>query len=738
MKLSSIILVCGFLLLAIYVYIYIYIYGKGRPAKTRRNIKLVQFRPKILNVVTNSLYITYIRKNKGMILACILISTFLCILTYPGIMYTDSYARISFVSNLKMSIHAFLNGDVWLYEVGSWLTVTPSFFIMLSKEIVGSVVLYTFLQCFCFFLITYIFGDYLTKKNHKIWNRFCITVSPVMWAFGVFYEASVGCVTAILCLILLIWKWEQMQSRFDKIFTCLLIIISSYICFGYRANAFTILPALILIILIKYRNRIRSLVMIGSIFLGFLFTSLIPKMLNINTMSSYAAGFAWEIVSTIQTMDSEKQAEYADYLDDIFGSGSTQQAIDNSHYIEQNAHINNMLAGSINASAISEPGNPKRILKKYVGLIKREPQVYIKTKWDFVSHMLGIGKSLTIYGYEYNLLDSMGQFGFNDSVPRKTYVNYFNAFMLYMKVFRMPWVMFLTALVLIAVYRIKICGIGSELNIYEATYFIALFYYGAYLVNTQSFEFRYYFPSWLLLFLIIISLLADILFERDFLKHAAVMSFCFITIACIFGGYEMYTKAGGDMIYRVSKSGKLLYENDENRVYYYKDNLYFIANRKADTEYPYSLYFYPVEGDMIINDFSFKEKEIPSPFWTEDISVVELPKQALISLGFGQCYYNVKLWESYLDFSSFLTVPSKILVSDYTDNEWTGGYSNTENCLLLDNDNIQNYWLKGKGLLLPSGTVARILDVVEVDGSLRIYTDMKIDDITIRRIPVVD
>ena len=440
----------------------------------------------------------------------------------------------------------------------------------------------------------------------------------------------------------------------------------------------------------------------------------------------------------LQTMDSEKQAEYADYLDDIFGSGSTQQAIDNSHYIEQNAHINNMLAGSINASAISEPGNPKRILKKYVGLIKREPQVYIKTKWDFVSHMLGIGKSLTIYGYEYNLLDSMGQFGFNDSVPRKTYVNYFNAFMLYMKVFRMPWVMFLTALVLIAVYRIKICGIGSELNIYEATYFIALFYYGAYLVNTQSFEFRYYFPSWLLLFLIIISLLADILFERDFLKHAAVMSFCFITIACIFGGYEMYTKAGGDMIYRVSKSGKLLYENDENRVYYYKDNLYFIANRKADTEYPYSLYFYPVEGDMIINDFSFKEKEIPSPFWTEDISVVELPKQALISLGFGQCYYNVKLWESYLDFSSFLTVPSKILVSDYTDNEWTGGYSNTENCLLLDNDNIQNYWLKGKGLLLPSGTVARILDVVEVDGSLRIYTDMKIDDITIRRIPVVD
>ena len=91
-----------------------------------------------------------------------------------------------------------------------------------------------------------------------------------------------------------------------------------------------------------------------------------------------------------------------------------------------------------------------------------------------------------------------------------------------------------------------------------------------------------------------------------------------------------------------------------------------------------------------------------------------------------------------MDFSSFLTVPSKILVSDYTDNEWTGGYSNTENCLLLDNDNIQNYWLKGKGLLLPSGTVARILDVVEVDGSLRIYTDMKIDDITIRRIPVVD
>ena len=192
--------------------------------------------------INESKYKRWILENKGMLLISILIAIFLTILTYPGIMYSDSYARIGVTSELKTAIHAFNVGNVSMTNLASWLTITPSFFILLSEQIVGSVVLYTFVQCFLLFLSTYIMGDGLTNEGHRRWNRLCITLNPVLWAFGVYYEASVGCVTAIMGILLLVWKWDSLSSYFDKIITIVLLIFSSYVCLGYRANAFTIIP----------------------------------------------------------------------------------------------------------------------------------------------------------------------------------------------------------------------------------------------------------------------------------------------------------------------------------------------------------------------------------------------------------------------------------------------------------------------------------------------------------------
>ena len=131
--------------------------------------------------INESKYKRWILENKGMLLISILIAIFLTILTYPGIMYSDSYARIGVTSELKTAIHAFNVGNVSMTNLASWLTITPSFFILLSEQIVGSVVLYTFVQCFLLFLSTYIMGDGLTNEGHRRWNRLCITLNPVLW-----------------------------------------------------------------------------------------------------------------------------------------------------------------------------------------------------------------------------------------------------------------------------------------------------------------------------------------------------------------------------------------------------------------------------------------------------------------------------------------------------------------------------------------------------------------------------
>ena len=100
-------------------------------------------------------------------------------------------------------------------------------------------------------------------------------------------------------ILLLVWKWDSLSSYFDKIITIVLLIFSSYVCLGYRANAFTIIPILILIVILKERKVIKSTMIICSICIGTIMALAVPKALNIDTMSSYAGSLIWEMVSTI-------------------------------------------------------------------------------------------------------------------------------------------------------------------------------------------------------------------------------------------------------------------------------------------------------------------------------------------------------------------------------------------------------------------------------------------------------
>ena len=495
---------------------------------------------KICNTLKQSVYTKWIIKQRTNLFISISISIFLTILTYPGILYSDSYGRIAMSENVKTSIYAFLHGEIENYPTGSWLTVTPSFFIMLSKAIVGSIVLYTFIQSLSFLFFTYVYNDQLNENKHPVWNKLCLLLSPVIWAFSIYYEASVGCVTAILAMLLLIWKWRVLQSVFDKVITIILLIFSSFVCFGYRANAFSIIPVIFIIVLLREKKIFSRLAIMVSVFLGFIGTFLVPAILNINTMSSYSAGFAWEIVSTIQSMDTEKQEEYKNYLDDIFGEGSTKAAIHVSIYDEQEATINPMFESPINPVNISAEGNSAKLIKKYVKLAVNEPKAFLKMKWEFISHTLGIEKPINLFEYNYNRGEQMDEYGFNDSPQRERFVNLFHAFMEFMVIFRRPWILYLVSLILILIWRFKFCCKNSPINLYEASFGVALFYYGAYILNTQSFEFRYFFPSWLLLFSIIIGLSSQLLLNKKRTRIIAALVFVVVFIIPFIGGLVKY------------------------------------------------------------------------------------------------------------------------------------------------------------------------------------------------------
>lgn len=487
------------------------------------------------NSLKESQYILFVRNNRDIICASMIISLLLLLISYPGIMYMDSYRRFEQLGKVNSGVHAFLTGNRNLVSESCWWTLTPIYFLDFSVKLTGNVALYIYLQSFFFIAILYVIGKKLISKR-KIIMTLYVLGTPVLCGYAVYHEAGISCVTAIIAIVLLIWKWEDFHIKVDQAITVMLLAFLSFIAFGYRANAFTIMPVLIAVIFVKLKKKSQAIMMLAAITAGFWLVSAIPKAINIDTMSSYAGSLVWEMISVIQTMDEDRQKEYMGYLDDIFGEGITANAVGLNTYTEYDSEINDIWWGHpFDAAEVSREENTREVIKKYFLLMMKEPDVFFQTKWSFIEHTMGISMPLRFYEYFYNAWDYMPVFGFNDSEPRKIFVDYIQQYMEFMEIFRRPWIMFTAAFIPIAVGRCRTGGNKKELTMQEALFGIAVFYYGAFVLNTQSFEFRYFFPSWLLLFLIISSCIAQVSRRR---KRRTVLYI-------VFGLWTVVTLGGG-------------------------------------------------------------------------------------------------------------------------------------------------------------------------------------------------
>ena len=669
----------------------------------------------------NSAYITFLKKRKTMILVSLFIAVFLTILTYPGILYSDSYSRIGYAQNFRLWIHNLFEGNTSLVQDGVWLTLEPSFFIYLSLRLTGNISMYTFMQCFLCYFTAFVLAGELSRHNYRIIYG-GILLTPVFAAYSVYYEAGVGCAIAIVWILILIWKWDRLKNKLDQVISCILLVVFSFIAFGYRANAFTIIPIICIITFWKYRIKIKSIVITCCMFIGFLLVTALPLVLHIDTMSSYAAGFVWEIVSTIQNMDEVKKESYLTYLDDIFGEGTTRNAVDINTSTEQAEWNICPLLGAVNVGMLSEQ-ETKNVINKYISIAKEEPRDFIKTKSYFTAGTLGITEPLKMVEYDYDRWGGMSEYGFNDCVQRKSFVDFFLSYMEFMKLFRSPWIMYLLAAGCLISERIRAKMELKNITLQEAMFLTSVFYYGAFILNNQSFEFRYFFPSWLLLFFVIIATISNIiqLIEaKSVLKYSI---FYLILAGCLFGGYIKLTEYGDEMLSDVENNARLVYSREEQKIYYKDGKLYFVFDQKADTEYQVFLHYFPIEGEGINHDFRFLENCEYTSFWNKKIVVKEIPLQMLSRLEFGQYYGAVRFWEYQCEISEFVSPAETISVLDFNEEGWTNGYSDSEYCFLAEKMDLENFMLVGKKLVLPDGNVMRVTNVLNVNNYQRIYTE---------------
>lgn len=450
--------------------------------------------------LSQNYYVRKLDENRG-ILFCALVLALLCtFISYPGIWYSDSYGRVNFANVIKKDAKLLLTGEGISEASQNWLTVVPSFFMAISKYLTGHVALYTFAQSFAFLSVTFLFIKKLNTSYR--WLQYLLFgISPLILCVSVYYEAGVGCVTGIAMLVLLFDSAHEEKNRSGGVVEVFLVIAATFVTFGYRANAFTIIPVLLAYVWLSGYRKTKKLILTASLTIGLALVSLFPKILKIDTMSSASAGFVWEIVTAIQRMDGEKQQQYLDYFDEIGGEGSTALAVQSSYETSVNGFI--WQGGGLNSQALSgetDEDAPVTVVKKYVEFIIREPVIYLQTKLDFIKRSLGIDGEISVKEWDYNRGDGMGAYGFNDCSKRETFVESYRKANERLGFYTcQPWLVFLISFVLVAVMWLQKDG---RRGLYLFVLMLAAFYYGAYLINTQSFEIRYFYPSLYLLMIL--------------------------------------------------------------------------------------------------------------------------------------------------------------------------------------------------------------------------------------------
>ena len=473
----------------------------------------------VSNLSKNGYYSERFKATRGIWFWSGVLALICTLISYPGIWYSDSYVRVTTGQAVLNAIIKTLTGQRFPLETGNAFTIIPSFFMALSQGLTGHVALYTFMQAFAFFAATFLLIRELNPEHARL-HSFLFAVCPLIYGMSVYYEAGVGCAAGMVCLMLLFRRIREEKSQRDRILEFLLVVFASFVTVGYRTNALTIIPVLVFYLLQLKTDKARKGVILLALVVGILVTKALPWAFDIHSDSTASVGIVWEILTVIQRMEPMEQEQYQNYLDEIGGEGATRQALQISRETTAGSF---MWSRTLGTETLSVPGATGKVLKKYVHLVLEKPVDWLRVKWDFVRKSLGIGEALDYSEYNYNRWDAMSEFGFNDSLQRHMF---YNSFMKTVRFFGFyilhPWLPFLASLLMHLAETIRQ---RKKQSFSAFVFWMAVFYYLAYLLDTPAFDFRYFYPSLFLLIILDIEIMLKwiIAFFRRIRKEKEVV-----------------------------------------------------------------------------------------------------------------------------------------------------------------------------------------------------------------------
>jgi hypothetical protein len=432
-------------------------------------------------------------KRTGWLLAASVVLGAVCTaIAWPGIFYSDSYGRWFLARNLA-------GGNLAVQD--DWLSVPPQLFMALLWRITGSYGSFTLMQSVLFFFTAFCAINFFCGRGAPV-SMLLFAACPVFYGFAVYVEMSVGCVSALLWLLMLILNagrpalagWRRGKKLLYFALCCFL-----YFCMlGFRQNALTVLPALAAALVWTARRAgiwWPALLHGVAAVLCLALIPALPALLRFgirNGAGPLATGFLWETVSMLGELGD--RPEYGDYLDWLGGPGTTQKAVESNNdqsIYGYHQHIPNTTVGA--------GDNGRRIIGRYARLAWAEPGTWLRVKLRFAGLALGVARPLDAGEYDYDRDGRMAEFGLRDTAARRAFYGSYVGFQRVMTPLRRPWLVFLLVAALLLLAR-RALGAQARVRLWVC-YAAAACFYASFLINTQSQEFRYFFAPLVLLFI---------------------------------------------------------------------------------------------------------------------------------------------------------------------------------------------------------------------------------------------
>ncbi|MBF0122095.1 MAG: hypothetical protein HQL21_01640 [Candidatus Omnitrophica bacterium] len=411
---------------------------------------------------------------------------------FPGVFFADSYDRWNvFFMLVKMKgHHRYID------------TALPSLWMGLSFVMTGSKAVITFFQSFLFFYsslsVIRKMGNF--KGGWVIIPSVAFLSFPLFQGYSVFNEPCVGTVIGVNFLFILLLRKDGLNGWPEKILYFFLYVLIFSTIFGFRGNTITILPVVSFVLWRRFRAKKEVLIPFISLVFALVFVFSLPYVLvqwrHVQRTSLLSFGIAWETVQIAKRTRDERYDYYLDYAGRT--KGATRKAMGN---VEESTWLGFFGKDALYYHKVERPDVFRKIMKDYWRLVCSHPKEFVENKVYIYTRILGISRPLSFHPFFGDLRKKLAGEGVSLTSLRRKSIDAVFRFMTRWDFLRRPYLIFLVGFLCLCLSWIYF---RKDVYYVGAFYSMALFYYLAFFVTTQGFEFRYFFPSFFFITIIAI------------------------------------------------------------------------------------------------------------------------------------------------------------------------------------------------------------------------------------------